>query len=129
MRSKASTDKRRATELHGLIVRSLGRCELHDLPPGYCSGPLQCCHIIGRASSGTRTDLANAICGCQGHHSWIDSHIADKVWWVDLHRGEGEYRRLQAKADAYKDLPTTAMMFWREERARLTLEAKERGLV
>jgi hypothetical protein len=68
-------DKAKATKLHSVLIRSLGKCEScshtcdcmdmfkHDK---YCS--LQAAHIEGRKASATRTLLINAYCLCASCH-------------------------------------------------------------
>src|SRR5690606_22092251 len=125
-RSKPSTDKRVATELHSKIVRARGVCSwsLHHADP--CAGRLECAHIIRRRFAATRTDLDNALCLCAKHHAYIDSHLAELINLV----GVDEYRRLQAKADGgVAATGLSPLMFWRGERKRLTEIARENGLL
>lgn len=136
-REKASTHKEVATRLHSKIVRHNAVCELSSRPlgvssrvPGDCYGPLTCAHIVRRSWAATRTDLENGIPLCSSHHSYLDLHLYDLITYVDLTRGAGTYEALQAKADA--GIAATGMsplLFWRNERARLTAIAKERGVL
>jgi hypothetical protein len=126
-REKATTHKTVATRLHSLIVRHPGVCELDDT--GACAGRLECAHIIRRARSGVRTDETNGLCLCSSHHAWLDNHLADLIEHVETTRGQGTYRALQAKADAYTEGPTSALLFWRAERRRLETIAKRMGIL
>ncbi len=123
---RASTHKEAATRLHSLIVRSLGRCEAAGMYGLDCSDTLNACHIIRRSRSGVRTDLSNSFCACTTHHAWLDNHIADLIDFVG---GSDRYRELQTRADIWTERRGSPLLYWREERARLSEIAKQKGLI
>jgi len=67
-------DKGKATKLHSVIIRSLGKCEscgyecdcMDKMKHNTC--PMQAAHIEGRKASATRTLLINAYCLCASCH-------------------------------------------------------------
>ena len=128
-KSKPSTDKRVATELHSKIIRAVGVCEYGVNGAVPCDGPLQCAHIIRRARSAVRTELTNAFCLCQRHHAYLDSHLADLIEFTDWHYGPGHYKALQHLADNYRSNGETPAQFWAGRRAELTAKAKAMGLI
>lgn len=125
--AKLSTNKEAATRLHSLIVRSIGRCEAEGMFGVECMGALQCAHVIPRRFAATRTDLANGRSLCLRHHHHVDSFPGDMVELV----GRDTYDALRIKAERgvreFADL--TPMMWWRQERERLTEIARAKGII
>lgn len=111
--------KGRATKLHAELVRSRGYCE-------GCGSTqnLQCCHILSRSFSATRTDEDNAICGCASCHTrWTQNPLMFGDF-VRAHLGQAHLERIQAKAYAgvrgkYPD------SFWAAEVTRLEALLRE----
>lgn len=85
--------KAKATKLHSLIVRSVGRCER-------CNSTLnlQCAHIIRRTYSATRTDETNGWCLCAKCHFRLDNAADEFMCFVVATIGMDEFDRLKRKA-------------------------------
>jgi len=115
-------DKGKATKLHSIIIRSLGRCEACEYKcacadkwkHGVCK--LQCAHLEGRTASGTRTQLRNAFSLCAScHRKFTDKPLTfnafvDSSW-------AAEYKdRLVVLS---RPMTTGQKMDWEEELVRL----------
>jgi hypothetical protein len=115
--------KGKATKLHSIIVRSLGRCEACDYAcqcadkwkHGVCK--LQCAHLEGRTASGTRTQLRNAFSLCAScHRKFTDKPLTFSRFvtgtWAQQYRDRLlELSRPQVSGQK---------MDWEEEVVRLT---------
>ena len=106
-------EKKKATELHSLLIRSLGYCE----NCGYsCTCPnfpdshtrdcrLQAAHIISRRYSVTRTMLSNSFSLCAScHRRFTDwprefSHFITDTWAADYYDQLKELARPTGKVD------------------------------
>lgn len=106
--SRARGDKAKADKLFSLIVRSRGSCEA-------CGSTrnLQTMHIISRRYSNTRTDLANAYCGCASCHMFFTSHPVAFGEFVFEKMGRLAYDDLHLKS------LEPAKVDWAAEYARL----------
>ena len=110
--ARAKGDKAACDRIVGEIVRARGRCEY----PG-CTRTtgLQCCHIIIRKFSGTRTRIDNLLCLCGKHHALIDTFPDEKLAVTQHVYGEGHYLELRMDAES-----TVGQRFdWSAERVRL----------
>ena len=110
--AKAKGDKGKCDDLAREIVRTRGWCQYPD-----CGSTqnLQCCHIIGRTYSNTRTRLDNLLLCCAKHHNLIDTFPDEKLRVTQLVYGEGHYLELRVAAES-----TIGQRFdWAAERARL----------
>jgi len=58
---------------------------------------LQCVHFNGRARKSVRCDEDNAIGGCSGCHTFLDSQATDKVEFFKSYLGEEKYNLLQSR--------------------------------
>lgn len=106
----------KADMLFSRIIRSRGRCEY---PGCESTGPFVTAHIVGRSRSATRCLEENARCLCPTHHTLIDEWDGEKRALV----GDAEYDRLKRLAEA--GIPTSSVLFWRDEVERLTARCVE----
>jgi len=85
--------KAKATKLHSVIVRSVGRCERCG-----STANLQCAHIIRRTYSATRTDTANGWCLCARCHFHLDTNPDEFMHFVEQTIGLNTFNQLKRKA-------------------------------
>jgi len=115
--------KGKATKLHSVIIRSLGKCEACDY---VCSCPdkwkhntckLQTAHIEGRKASGTRTQLRNAFSLCAScHRRFTDKPLTFNAF-VDKTWAKKYKKRL---VELSRPMNMGLKMDWDEELVRLT---------
>jgi len=115
-------DKGKATKLHSIIIRSLGRCEACTYQ---CMCPdkwkhnvckLQAAHLEGRTASGTRTQLRNAFSLCASCHRKFTDKPLTFAAFVDS-SWAAEYKdRLVVLS---RPMTTGQKMDWEEELVRL----------
>jgi len=120
--ARAKGDKAKCDQLASLIVRQRGYCEY----PGCGSThTLQCCHIVSRRYSNTRTRIDNLLCLCARHHLLIDTFPDEKLMICQEVYGVGHYMQLREAAET-----TVGQRFdWTLERQRLeTLWKKARPM-
>ena len=72
-----------------------GRCQ-------HCGkdAALSWCHVITRATWGTRWDVDNAFAACSGCHRMLDQHWQQKEAWISGRLGEARWRMLLLRAHA-----------------------------
>ena len=109
------------------IVRAEGVCQaalvkVPNTPDGCSPGPLQCCHIVTRTRTWTRTYEPNGVSMCGKHHHWFTEHPVEWGKWVVATFGEALYR------DVYQRSLRTDKFDWDEEYVRLKARAKELGV-
>jgi hypothetical protein len=105
-------DAGKCDELASRLVRMRGYCEY----PGCGSTQtLQCCHIVPRRYSRTRTRIDNLLCLCGTHHFEVDNFADSMLRVVQEVYGVGHYMQLRHDAEQ-----TGGQRFdWTAERARL----------
>lgn len=115
---KATGAKGRCDTLCSKIVRSAGACQ-------HCgrTDSLQCCHIIGRTYSATRTDLDNLQCLCAKCHFRFHAFPREFSRWITDSIGSEKYEALRLKAESFK-----GTFDWDEELRRLKDVAREKGI-
>ncbi len=117
--ARAKGPRGKADALFSKLVRSSGVC-VGCGERDYSK--LQCCHVVSRRYSATRTDIANAVVGCWVcHRRWTD-HPDEWMDFVATHIGLAEYLRLKQKALEGGKFGKT---FWEAEVVRLKELLKE----
>lgn len=94
---------RRCDAVFSKLVRAIGYCEAGPIfgnrSGPYCSGPLQCAHIVSRSYRALRWDKDNAMCLCAAHHMYFTHRpIEWELFCVD-----------ELGQDAYDDLKRRAL--------------------
>ncbi len=113
-------DKGKATKLHSVLVRSLGRCEscfyvcsCSDMFKHGLDCKLQCAHIQGRKASATRTLLINSFSLCASCHAKFTDKPLSFSRFVTTTWAQ-EYREILIQLSN-----TPTKVDWTEELARL----------
>lgn len=112
--------KKQADQLFSKIVRARGECQAAG--DGWtCGGPLQCCHVEGRANHRLRWEELNALCMCASHHRHYTSY---PIAWAELvaDRFPESYRFVTEHRNELWDRDLEAVM------ARLKSRALDLGL-
>ena len=110
----SNTHRNKADRLFSIQIRSYGQCEAagHLID---CSTKLECCHIISRRYSWTRTYEPNAVCMCSAHHRYFTANPVEWGIWVLDNRGQDVYDDIRARSLRREKFS------WEDELARLEL--------
>lgn len=93
-KATASSKKRLCDDLVRKLVVSRGRCERC----GDVNGPFQCCHIIRRRFSHTRSELTNLWCLDAQCHLTVDTYQTEFLRLVEKTIGLDALRELELKS-------------------------------
>ena len=119
--ARARGPKAKADKLFSLYIRSRGVCEACG-DRDYTK--LQTAHIVSRRFNATRVDPANAYAMCWKCHHHFTAWPLEFAAFVVKTKGQAEYDRLKAKAEAGVKVNDA---FWLAEVERLSALMAQTG--